>query len=52
MALPHLDSLPTAVAEHLKMVESIKSQDADRARKIMYDHVQEFYDRVRKILKS
>ncbi len=52
MVLPQLDILPTAVAEHLKMVESIKSQDADRARKIMYDHVKEFYDRVRNILNS
>ena len=47
MALPQLDMLPTAVAEHLKMAESIKCQDADRAREIMYDHVKEFYDCVR-----
>jgi DNA-binding GntR family transcriptional regulator len=52
MVLPQLDILPTAVAEHLKMVESIKSQDADRARKIMYDHVKEFYDCVRGVLIS
>ena len=52
MALPQLDSLPTAVAEHLEMVESIKTQDAVRARKIMHDHVKEFYDRVRAILNS
>jgi DNA-binding GntR family transcriptional regulator len=47
MALPKIDILPTAVAEHLNLVESIKSKDADRARKIMYDHVKEFYDCVR-----
>ncbi len=52
LALPQLDMLPTAVAEHLELVESIKSKDADRARKIMYDHVNEFYDRVRRILNS
>jgi DNA-binding GntR family transcriptional regulator len=52
MALPQLDILPTAVAEHLKMVESIKSKNADRARKIMYDHVKEFYDCVRGVLIS
>ncbi len=51
-ALPKLDMLPSAVAEHLELVESIKSKDADRARKIMYDHVNEFYDRVRRILKA
>ena len=51
LALPKLDMLPSAVAEHLELVESIKSKDADRARRIMYDHVNEFYDRVRRILK-
>ena len=52
MALPQLEVLPTAVAEHLKLVEAIKSRDADRARKIMYDHVNEFYDSVRNILQA
>jgi DNA-binding GntR family transcriptional regulator len=52
LALPKLDMLPSAVAEHLELVESIKSKDADRAQKIMYDHVNEFYDRVRRILKA
>lgn len=52
MALPQLDSLPTAVAEHLEIVESIKTQDAVRSQKIMHDHVKEFYDRVRAILNS
>lgn len=50
LALPRLDSLPTAVAEHLQLVESIKNQDAETARKIMHDHVKEFYDRVRSVL--
>lgn len=52
LALPQLDVLPSAVAEHLKMVEAIKSRDADRARKIMYTHVNEFYDSVRNILQA
>ena len=52
LALPQLDMLPGAVAEHLNLVESIKSKDADLARKIMYDHISEFYDRVRHILNS
>ncbi len=52
LALPKLDMLPGAVAEHLELVESIKSKDADRARKIMYDHVNQFYDRVRRILNT
>jgi DNA-binding GntR family transcriptional regulator len=52
MALPHLDFLPTAVAEHLDILEAIKDKDGDRAAKIMRDHVQEFYDRVKEILKA
>ena len=52
LALPQLDMLPGAVAEHLKLVESIKNKDDEGARKIMYDHVNEFYDRVRQILNS
>jgi DNA-binding GntR family transcriptional regulator len=52
LALPHLDILPMSVAEHSEMVASIKGQDADRARHIMYHHVKEFYNRVRIILNS
>jgi len=52
MALPRLDMLPTSVAEHLNMVEAIKSQDVERARRLMYDHVKAFYDQVRHILDS
>ena len=52
MALPRLDSLPTAVAEHLDIVEAIKNRDGDRAAKIMRDHVQEFYDRVKEVLEA
>jgi DNA-binding GntR family transcriptional regulator len=52
LALPQIDMLPTAVAEHLELVTSIKERNVERARKIMYHHVKEFYDRVRSILKS
>jgi len=52
MALPRLDMLPTSVAEHLNMVEAIKGQNVERARRIMYDHVKAFYDQVRHILNS
>jgi DNA-binding GntR family transcriptional regulator len=50
MALPQLDVLPTAVAEHLKIVTTIQNRNVDRASKIMHDHIKEFYDRVRLIL--
>ena len=52
MALPQLDFLPTAVAEHLDMVEAIKNGDADRAEQIMHNHVQGFYDRVKEVLRA
>ena len=52
MALPQLDFLPTAVAEHLGLIEAVKSGDADLAEKIMHNHVQRFYDRVRKKLET
>jgi DNA-binding GntR family transcriptional regulator len=52
VALPQIDILPTAVSEHLTIVEAIKGQDADQARKIMHRHVKDFYDRVRRILNT
>ncbi len=52
MALPQLDFLPTAVSEHLDLVEAVKKGDADLAEKIMHDHVQRFYDKVRKKLET
>jgi len=52
MALPRLDFLPTAVAEHLDIVAAIKDRDAEKAGQIMHDHVQEFYDRVKEVLKA
>jgi len=52
MALPKLDSLPGAVAEHVEMMEAIRQKDADHAEQIMYRHVKTFYDRVRSILQA
>jgi len=50
LALPHMDYLPTAVEEHLGLVEAIKAKDADRAEQIMHDHVEKFYAQVRETL--
>ncbi len=47
LALPHLGFLPSAVEEHLGLVDAIKSGDADRAEQIMRRHVGDFYDNVR-----
>ncbi|MGD2269953.1 MAG: GntR family transcriptional regulator [Desulfobacterales bacterium] len=52
MALPQLDFLPTAVAEHLDILDAIKNRDADRAAKIMQDHVQAFYGKVKEVLEA
>ena len=50
MALPQLDFLSTAVAEHLDLMEAVRNGNGDLAEKIMHNHVQRFYDRVRKKL--
>jgi DNA-binding GntR family transcriptional regulator len=52
MALPQLDFLPTAVAKHLDILDAIKNRDADRAAKIMRDHVQAFYGKVKEVLEA
>ncbi len=50
LALPHLAFLPSAVEKHLDLIEAIQANDADRAERIMRDHVQEFYDKVKVVL--
>ncbi len=50
LALPQLGFLPTAVEQHLDLVEAIKARNGDRAEQVMHGHVQDFYDKVRAIL--
>ena len=50
LILPHLGFLPTAVKEHLDLVDALRTGAADRAAQIMHDHVKDFYDQVRTIL--
>jgi DNA-binding GntR family transcriptional regulator len=50
LATPRLGFLPPSVEEHVNLVEAIKAGDADRAEQVMRQHVQEFYDQVRKVL--
>jgi DNA-binding GntR family transcriptional regulator len=52
LVLPHLEFLPSSVEKHLDLVEAIEGGDADRAEEIMREHVKEFYDEVREILKA
>jgi DNA-binding GntR family transcriptional regulator len=52
LVLPHLESLPSSVEMHLDLVQAIAVGDADRAEKIMHEHVKEFYDEVHEILEA
>lgn len=52
LALPHLDFLPAAVEDHLRLLDAIQAGDADQAEQIMRRHVQEFYDKVRLVLEN
>ncbi|NIV28104.1 MAG: FCD domain-containing protein, partial [Anaerolineae bacterium] len=50
LALPHMGYLPAAVGEHLQLIEAIEAGDADRASRIMHDHVEAFYAKVHETL--
>ncbi len=50
LALPQLGFLPTAVEQHLDLVEAIKAGNPDGAEQVMRGHVQDFYDKVKVIL--
>jgi DNA-binding GntR family transcriptional regulator len=50
LALPHLDFLPSAVEEHVEIVEAIKAGNGDEAERRMREHVRTFYDNVGKVL--
>jgi DNA-binding GntR family transcriptional regulator len=50
LALPYLDFLPSAVKSHVKLVEAIRDGDEDQAMKIMKDHIEDFYHKIREII--
>jgi DNA-binding GntR family transcriptional regulator len=52
LALPRLETLPSAVEKHLELVEAIADGDSDRAEEIMRQHVADFYGQVREILQT
>jgi len=52
LALPQLEFLPAAVESHVELVEAIKNKAMDRAEGIMREHIQNFYDKVFKIIKG
>jgi DNA-binding GntR family transcriptional regulator len=52
LALPRLETLPSAVEKHLELVEAIANRDGDRAEEIMRQHVADFYGQVCEILQT
>ena len=50
LALPQLDFLLPAVEEHIALLAAIREHDGDRAAEIMHEHVEKFYERVRRVL--
>jgi DNA-binding GntR family transcriptional regulator len=50
LALPRLDFLPTAVEEHVALVEAIRAGRGEEAEQMMREHVRTFYDNVRQVL--
>lgn len=44
--VPRLGFLPEAVHSHADVVEAIQAGDADRAERVMRDHVEDFYRKV------
>ena len=52
LVLPQLDFLPGAVESHIELTEAIKTRDADKAEKLMYAHIEGFYNKISKILKD
>lgn len=51
VVLSDIKFLSPAVQEHAELVMSIKNRNPDKAEKIMVSHVQDFYSKVREIIK-
>ena len=52
LALPYLDFLPSAVKSHIKLVDAIREGDESQAMKIMQNHIEEFYLKIREIIQE
>jgi DNA-binding GntR family transcriptional regulator len=52
LALPKLEFLSSAVQEHVRLVESIRSRDSQAAEIRMKEHVQGFYLKVQKLIEN
>jgi DNA-binding GntR family transcriptional regulator len=52
LALPSIEFLPASVSIHLELVEAIKNHNSQRAEAIMAEHIQDFYQKVFKILEE
>jgi len=52
LVLPELGFLTTAVEKHLELVDAIRAGEAERAERIMSDHVRGFYSQVRQVIEQ
>ncbi len=50
LTLPKLHFLSPLVEQHLALLEAIKIEDAELARSIMHNHIEEFYIKIREAL--
>jgi DNA-binding GntR family transcriptional regulator len=50
LVLPELEFLPSAVSEHVGLLQAIREGDPSQAETLMHSHVQSFYKRVEQIL--
>ncbi len=50
LALPHLDFLPKSVQSHLVLVEAIQQGNEPLAMEIMQTHIEEFYQKITRII--
>lgn len=52
LALPYLDFLPSAVKSHIHLVDAIESQNEPLAMDIMGTHIEEFYQKIARIIQE
>lgn len=52
LALPYLDFLPKSVQSHIELVEAIRAGNEPLAMEIMQTHIEEFYQKITRIIQE
>ena len=52
LALPYLDFLPSAVSSHINLVDAISDGNESLSMEIMQNHIEDFYLKIREIIKK